>query len=123
MGFITCKVMRDMRHKYVFRAGGLPVLLWGEPPSSYMQELLARVQNIASLTKERLLADFPRNDTRSALAIFDRRTIVRAYGPQPLARVRSTLLHGVRHLATLLGCEEATAVLQYSSVKPWFWSR
>ena len=88
IGFITGKVMRDMRHM-----------------------LLARVQNIASLTKERLLADFPRNDIRSALAMFDRRTIVRGYGPQPLASVRSRLLHGVRHLATLLGCEEATAVL------------
>ena len=62
IGFITGKVMRDMRHRYVFRAGGIPVLLWGEPPSSYTQELLARVQNIASLTKERLLADFPHND-------------------------------------------------------------
>ena len=95
IGFITGKVMRDMRHKYVFRAGGLPVLLWGEPPSSYMQELLARVQNIANLTKGRLLAEFPRNDIRSALAMFDRRTIVRGYGPQPVASVRSRLLHGV----------------------------
>ena len=119
IGFITCKVMRDLRHKYVFRAGGIPVLLWGEPGSSYMQELLERVQNIASLTKERLLADFPSNDIRSALAIFDRRTIDRGYGPQPLASVRSTLLHGVRSLATLLGCEEAAAVLQYKSVLPW----
>ena len=119
IGFITCKVMRDMRHKYVFRAGGIPVLLWGEPHSSYMQELLERVQNIASLTKERLLADFPRNDIRSALAIFDRRTVVRGYGPQPLASVRSTLLHGVRSMATLLGCEQAAAVLQYNSVLPW----
>ena len=76
IGFITCKVMRDMRHKYVFRAGGIPVLLWGQPHSSYMQELRERVQNIASLTKERLLADFPRNDIRSSLAIFDRRTVV-----------------------------------------------
>ena len=81
VGFITGKVMRDMRHKYVFRAGGLPVLLWGEPPSSYIQELLARVQNIASLTKERLLADFPRNNVRSALAMFDRRTIVMGLRP------------------------------------------
>ena len=119
IGFITCKVMRDMRHKYVFRAGGIPVLLWGQPHSSYMQELLERVQNIASLTKERLLADFPRNDIRSALAIFDRHTVVRGYGPRPLASVRSTLLHGVRSLATLLGCEEAAAVLQYNSVLPW----
>ena len=119
VGFITVKVMRDMRHKYVFRAGGIPVLLWGEPHASYMHELLARVQNVASLTKERLLADFPRNDTRSALAMFDRRTIVKGYGPQPLASVRSTLLHGVRHLATLLGCEEATSVLQYNSIIPW----
>ena len=77
VGFITGKVMRNMRHKYVFRAGGVPVLLWGEPPSSYIEDLLARVQNIASLTKERLLADFPRSDLRSALAMFDRRTIVR----------------------------------------------
>ena len=119
IGFITCKVMRDMRHKYVFRAGGMPVLLWGEPHSDYMQELLERVQNIASLTKERLLADFPRSDIRSALAILDRRTVVRGYGPEPLASVRSTVLHGVRCLATLLGCEEAAAVLQYNSVLPW----
>ena len=119
IGFITCKVMRDMRHKYVFRAGGMPVLLWGEPHSDYMQELLERVQNIASLTKERLRADFPRNDLRSALAIFDRRTVVRGYGPEPRASVRSTVLHGVRCLATLLGCEEAAAVLQYNSVLPW----
>ena len=33
--------------------------------------------------------------------------------------MRSTLLHGVRSLATLLGCEEAAAVLQYKSVLPW----
>ena len=77
VGFITGKVMRDMRHKYVFRAGGLPVLLLGEPPSSYIHDLLARVQNIASLTKERILADFPRDDIRSALVMFDRRTIAK----------------------------------------------
>ena len=123
VGFITGKVMRNMRHKYVFRAGGVPVLLWGEPPSTYIDDLLARVQNIASLTKERLIADFPRNDIRSAMAMFDRRTIVRGYGPQPLARVRSRLLHGVRTVAALLGCEEATAVLQYNSVLPFMLER
>ena len=81
------------------------------------------MQNIASLTKERLIADFPRNDIRSAMAMFDRRTIVRGYGPQPLARVRSTLLHGVRTVAALLGCEEAAAVLQYNSVLPYMLER
>ena len=29
VGFITAKVLRNLRKKYVFYAGGVPVLLWG----------------------------------------------------------------------------------------------
>ena len=29
VGFITAKVLRNLRRKYVFYAGGTPVLLWG----------------------------------------------------------------------------------------------
>ena len=31
VGFITEKVLRQLRKKCVFYAGGSPVLLWGEP--------------------------------------------------------------------------------------------
>ena len=66
VGFITAKVLRNLRKKFVFYAGGVPVLLRGEPPSAHKKDLLHRLQNVASLTKERLIADFPRNDVRSA---------------------------------------------------------
>ena len=72
VGFITAKVMRNLRHKYVFNAGSMPVLLWGEPSAAVKEDLLNRVQNVASLTKERLFADFPKNDVRSALKGLDR---------------------------------------------------
>ena len=95
------------------------MLLWGEPPSAHKKDLIHRLQNVASLTKERLLADFPRNDVRSALAIFDRRRVLKGFGPLPDSDVRRFLLRGVRLLAALLGCEEAAAVLQYNGVLPY----
>jgi hypothetical protein len=119
VGFITTKVVRNIRHKYVFYAGGMPVLLWGEPTQAHKDELINRLQNVACLTKERLLADFPRDDIRSALCIFDRRLVLRGFGPLPDQRVRIQVLRAVRQLATLTGCEEAAAVLQYSSVVPY----
>ena len=119
VGFITTKVVRHLRHKYVFYAGGMPVLLWGEPTQPLADELINRLQNVACLTKERLLADFPRDDIRSALCIFDRRLVLRGFGPLPDQRVRKQVLRAVRQLATLMGCEEAAAVLQYNSVIPY----
>ena len=34
-GFITSTVMANLRHKYVFLAGGYPVLQWGEPRDAH----------------------------------------------------------------------------------------
>ena len=68
VGFITEKVMHNLRHKYVFYAAGEPVMLWGEPAQDDKGDLLNRLQNVATLTKERLQADFPPNDVRSALS-------------------------------------------------------
>ena len=116
VGFITSKVLHNLRNKMVFYAGGLPVLLWGEPTSAHKEELLHRLQNVACLTKERLLADFPRHDVRSALAMFDRRLVLKGFGPLPDPAVRKFLLQGACRMAGLLGLEEAAVVLQYNSV-------
>ena len=116
---ITGEVMKHLRKIHVFYAGGVPVLLWGEPPSTCKQDLLHRVQNVASLIQERLLADFPRTEVRSAQAIFYRRQVLRGSGPLPDSDTRRFLLRGVRQLAPLCGCEEAAAVLQYSGVIPY----
>ena len=78
--------------------------------------LLERVQNAACLTKERLLADFPYHDIRSALAIFDRRLVRKAFGILPCPRTRQFMLRGVKQVATALGCNPGVAVLQYSDV-------
>ena len=45
IGFITGKVMRNLRRRFVFFAGGIPVLLWKEPPAAHKQELLTFVQH------------------------------------------------------------------------------
>ncbi|MCP4244204.1 MAG: hypothetical protein GY772_26965, partial [bacterium] len=74
---------------------------------------------MASLTKERLLADFPRTDVRSALSIFDRRLVVKGFGPLPDAEVRRFLLRSVRQLAGLLEVDAQTAILQYNDVVPY----
>ena len=81
-----------------------------------MAELRERLHNAAALTKERLRADFPRNDVRSALAVFDRRTVIKGFGPLPSSETRRMLLRGVRQLAKLLGREERAAELQYTDV-------
>jgi hypothetical protein len=119
VGFITAKVLRNLRKKFVFYAGGKPVLLWGDPAAAHKEELLHRLQNVVCLTKERLLADFPRNDVRSALAVFDRRLVRKGFGPLPDSDVRRFLLRGLRQLAALLGREETAVVLQYTSVLPY----
>jgi hypothetical protein len=119
VGFMTAKVLHNLRKRCVFYAGGLPVLLWGEPKQADRDNLLHRLQNVACLAKERLLADFPREDTRSALAIFDRRLVQKGFGPLPDCDMRRFLLRGVRQLAKLLGCEEQAAILQYNSVLPY----
>ena len=77
------------------------------------------MRNVAALTKERLLADFPRDDARSALAMFDRRLVFQGFGPLPNGNVRKFVLRGVSNLAKLLGCDEAAAVLQYNAVLPY----
>ena len=123
MGFISAKVMRNLRRRYVFYAGGLPVLLWGDLTASDQEDLLCRLRNVARLTKERLIADFPRDDVRSALSIFDRRLVQKAFGPIPCNETRKFLLRGVRKLAALLGCEETAAVLQYNGVLPYMLSQ
>jgi hypothetical protein len=79
--------MRNIRRAYVFFAGGMPVLLWKTPPVEFLAELRARLQNVAALTKERLRADFPRNDVRSALAVFDRRAVIKGFGPLPSSEI------------------------------------
>ena len=75
IGFISATVVRNLRKQFVFYAGGMLVLLWGELKPAESEELLHRLKNVASLTKERLLADFPRNDVRSAMAVYDRRLV------------------------------------------------
>ena len=91
VGFITEKVLRQLRKKCVFYAGGSPVLLWGEPKPAQKEELQHRLQNVTSLTKERLIADFPRNDVRSALAMFDRRLVRKGFGALPDSDMRQVL--------------------------------
>ena len=51
VGFVSTRVMRNLRKKCVFYAGGVPVLLWGDAQSAHKKELLDRLQNVASLTK------------------------------------------------------------------------
>ena len=89
---------------------------WGEPRDAHKEELLERVQNAACLTTERLLADFPKHDLRSALAMFDRRLVRKGFGDLPCLNTRRFMLGGVRQVAAALGCDETAAVLQYNDV-------
>ena len=116
VGFITAKVLRQLRKKCVFYARGLPVLLWGEPQPAQKEELLHRLQNVACLTKERLIADFPRNDVRTALAMFDRRLVRKGFGPLPDSDMRKVLLRGARQISVALGLEETAVVGGYTGV-------
>ena len=69
LGFITTRVMKNLKKNYVFYANNnRQILLWSEPARTFAQELLHRAQNVAKLTKDRLEADFPRTDERSALS-------------------------------------------------------
>ena len=43
---------------------------------------------------------------------------MKGFGPLPDSVTRKFMLRGVRQLATLIGCEERTAVLQYNAVLP-----
>ena len=115
-GFIATAVMRNLRKEYVFFAGGMPVLLWKTPPEEVLEEMRKRLQNVAALTKDRLRADFPRGDVRSALAVFDRRAVKKGFGDLPSLETRKRLLRGVGQLAQLLGREQVAATLQYAGV-------
>ena len=119
VGFITAKVLQNLRKKYVFYAGGVPVLLWGEPQDAVKRDLLERLQNVSSLTKKRLQADFPRDDARSGLAMFDRRLVLKGFGPQPVTEVQTSMLRRVADLASLIGVEQQAALLQYKGVLPY----
>ena len=116
MCFITARVIRNLRHRYVFYADGQPVVPWREPTADDVAEVQHRMQNVARMTIDRLRADFPRDDVRSALAMFGRRLIQKAFGPAPHADTRKLLLHGVARLARIVGVEEHLAVLQYHGV-------
>ena len=96
------------------------MVLWGPPKREEMEELQHRLQNVALLTVERLKADFPREDVRSAMQCFDRRAICRGFASEaPDPTVRLVLLRGVKTLANLIGVGPAEAVLQYVDVAPW----
>ena len=122
-GFITSAVVENLQKRYIFYAGGYPVLLWGAPDNATIDELAKRVANAAALTCERLRADFPDDDARAFLSAFDRRRIERGFSASGDSRVRREVLHGVKKLAAALGVEEAAAVLQYNSVLPWILQR
>ncbi|CAK0804948.1 unnamed protein product, partial [Prorocentrum cordatum] len=118
-GFIATAVMSNLRRKYIFLADGNPVLPWGDPRDAHKAELLERVQNAACLTKDRLLADFPQNDIRSALSMFDRRLIRKGFGDLPSLQTRRFILRGVGTVAAALSCDEVAAQLQYRDVIPF----
>ena len=71
--------------------GACPFSSGGEPQEAVKRDLLERLQNVSSLMKKRLQADFPRDDARSALAMFDRRLVLKGFGPQPVTEVRVSM--------------------------------
>ena len=66
--FITLSMEKQLRHKYVFHCGGLPVLLWGPATRQDLGELAERSHNVASATIKRLGAEYPDGDVRSSLS-------------------------------------------------------
>ena len=93
--------------------------MWGEPSAADKDDLWSRVKDVAALLKMRLHAEFPRDDVRTALSIFDRRRVRQGWTLLPCAPVRHELVRGLRLLAQRLGVNETAALLQYNDVAPW----
>lgn len=47
IGFSSAKVVRNLRKQFVFYAGGMLVLLWGDLKPAESEEILNRLQNVA----------------------------------------------------------------------------
>jgi len=119
VGFVSSRVVRNLRKRFVFYAGGVLVLLWGDLKPADFEELLNRLHSVAISSKDRLIVDFPKDDIRSALSMFDRRFVRQGFGPGVYSDVKKFLYRAVRKCATLLGADETAAVLQYHGVLPY----
>ena len=51
--------------------------------------------------------------------MFDRRLVLKGFGPQPVTEVQTSMLRRVADLASLIGVEQQAAVLQYKGVLPY----
>ena len=51
--------------------------------------------------------------------MFDRRQVLKGFGPQPVTAMRMSMLRGVARLASLVGVEQTAATLQHNGVLPY----
>ena len=120
-GFITEHVQTQIQRRCVFRAGGLPVLLWGPCSQPDLRELSHRMQNVAKTVIARLQVEFPGDCIRAWLQCFDVRQVRIAYGgneatPELCDKAKKSMIVGVAKLARSLELEAVVAVMEYRDV-------
>ena len=117
--FVTHAVEKQLRKQFVFCCKGTPIMPWRpiEPP--VVEELSQRLHNCGTLAVKRLRAEFPPNDIRAHLSIFDCKRslpcVLRPHGDPD----RMKVLQHVKGLAKEFGLTEQRimqAVLEYREV-------
>jgi hypothetical protein len=112
--FITERVLTQIRTQCVFRAGAVPVLIWGRCSESVPTELAGRIANIAKTTMARLRAEFPEESIRGWLSAFELRLTRLAFGPDRDGSARKQVLRGISQVAGALNLDQQCAVLEYT---------
>ena len=117
--FITHYVQRQLQTRFVFRCGNDLIQPWGPCTQADMVELSHRMHNVAKTTISRIRADFPANDMRAWLRVFDCKNYLPFMARDTSDAQKAALLRDFGSLATELGYTGDNwnaAVLEYCDV-------
>ena len=98
--FICHYVQKQLQTRYVFRCGNELIQPWGPCTQVDMVELSHRMHNVAKTTITRIRADFPDDDMRAWLSVFDCKNYLPHLALPPGREQRKSVLRNFGKLAT-----------------------
>ena len=117
--FITHYVQKQLQQRFVFRCGESLIQPWGPCTQGALVELSQRMHNVAKTTITRIRADFPANDMRAWLSVFDCKNYLPFMARPAGDAKKGALLRDFGKLATELGYQGddlKAAILEYRDV-------
>ena len=117
--FITRHFQKQLQTRFVFRCGNELIQPWGPCTQADLVELSHRMRSVAKTTIARIRADFPANDMRAWLRVFDCKNYLPLMARRTGDAEKDALLRDFGTLATeseYTGDNWKAAVLEYCDV-------